>query len=110
MSRVALEVRTDGGWHRFTVRFANTAQAVAYIKAHGDRNFSEIEDEQLITESAGMFPLTQGMHELLGILYPTCHHGMDATMCLDPYGPHHWGTAEWERAMDWQYSDAPAGF
>lgn len=31
--------------------------------------------------------------------YETCHHGMNATLCLDPYGPHHFGTREWEIAM-----------
>jgi hypothetical protein len=29
----------------------------------------------------------------------TCHHNMNAIHCLDPFGPHHFGTREWEIAM-----------
>lgn len=32
----------------------------------------------------------------------TCHHGMSADLCMDPVGPHHFGTREWEMANgDW---------
>ena len=44
---------------------------------------------------------------LLEFLYPVCEHGLSADLC---YGPNHYMTADQERAMDWQYADAPSGF
>lgn len=29
-----------------------------------------------------------------------CHHGLDASLCMDPTGPHHFGTYEQERERD----------
>jgi hypothetical protein len=31
---------------------------------------------------------------------PICHHGMSASLCMDPVGEHHFGTREWEMAYD----------
>lgn len=30
------------------------------------------------------------------LVFPVCHHGMSAWLCMDPDGPHHWGTREQE--------------
>lgn len=45
--------------------------------------------------------------ELLDFLYPICEHGLSLDLCN---GPNHYMTADEERAMDFQYSDAPSGF
>jgi hypothetical protein len=33
-------------------------------------------------------------------LYPQCHHGMSADLCMDPYGDNHFGTREQEMARE----------
>lgn len=88
-----LEVSTQGGYHRFTVSFSNEAQALAYVKARSKtHNVYEIKDA----------PIPDSWTQLLKWLYPICHHGLALDLCMDPYGPHHFGTAEWERQ---QYGD-----
>lgn len=86
---IKLDVATQGGYHHFTVKFATEAQAIKYIVDHAsDRNVTEIEDEPVDLDR---FP------ELNKVLYPTCHHGLSAQMCMDPIGDCHFGTYEQER-------------
>lgn len=43
-------------------------------------------------------PLDGSFSQVSDLLYPMCHHMMDAQQCMDPYGEHHFGTREWEMA------------
>lgn len=104
-----------GGWTRWTAHFADADQVLAYLDRRNagldvlDRervNVEEliVEDELTGREVSGTFiggPLTPSQLRLYDHLYPTCHHGMDATMCMDPYGDNHWGTMEQEMARGW---------
>ncbi len=87
---VKMDVRTDGGYHTFTVGFSTEAQALTYI---GARQKTHVFDEIEAT------PIPRTWTELLDLLYPTCHHGLDARMCMDPIGDAHFGTREWEMAQ-----------
>ncbi len=84
---IKLEVRTQGGWHRFTATFVNEGQACWYVLTRGVRDRSYEADID-----PAEFP------RLADLLYPTCHHGMDAGLCMDPLGENHFGTREWELA------------
>lgn len=66
------------------------AVALAYVKARPDFYFSELVAEPF---SHTVFA------ELAKALYPVCEHGLDASLCMDPGGPHHFGTREWEMAF-----------
>lgn len=33
---------------------------------------------------------------LFDLLFPQCHHGLSLDLCMDPFGPHHFGTIEQE--------------
>lgn len=67
------------------------ARALAYRAARtATHNFNEAGDAPFSYET---FP------ELATTLYPQCHHGMSAELCMDPYGEHHFGTCEQERAQ-----------
>lgn len=72
----------------FTGPDADT-RAVAYMDARGRTHaFQEDQDAPLD------FVLTPAT---VAALYPVCHHGMDARLCMDPEGPHHFGTAAQDR-------------
>lgn len=87
---VALEAhRCDTGvTYRVTFQGPQAeARAVAYMDARGRTHaFREAEGTNLEA-----FPV------LADALYPLCHHGMDARLCMDPDGPHHFGTAAQDR-------------
>src|SRR4051812_31101206 len=55
-----------------------------------------------VAETAQLDPEAQALPETwvstLDVLYPTCHHGLSADLCMDPYGDFHWGTIEQELA------------
>lgn len=77
---IKLAVRTDGGWHRFTAEFATETQAIAYAAARRSTHIvAELDDR----------PIGAIHTKLLGYLYPSCEHGMDAGLCL---GPAHYAT------------------
>jgi len=84
-----LEVTRDG--HRHTVSFSTEAQALAYVGPRRSTYYFDL-----------LSDIPKDWHRISDMLYPKCHHQMDASMCMDPYGPHHFGTAEWERQ---QYGD-----
>lgn len=87
---IKLEVRTDGGYHSFTASFSTEDQALAYVARKGSvASFSEIEST----------PIPEENTKLIAMMYPTCHHGMSESLCMDPYGPHHFGTREWEMSQ-----------
>jgi hypothetical protein len=79
-----LEVTRDG--HRHTVSFSTEDQALAYVGARIKTYYFDL-----------LSDLPESWTRLGNMLYPKCHHGMDESMCMDPIGPHHFGTAEWER-------------
>ena len=104
-----------GGWTRWTVTFANPEQLLAYIerklafnRAEGNEwnfnshfSFEELEDEEneyghRIRPLVPFGPIEETILKVLEILYPQCHHGMDASLCMDPYGENHFGTREQE--------------
>jgi hypothetical protein len=107
---IALEVHICDQRRSYTARFANGDQAVEFIQQrlpssptyaldlaaypYGNHAFYELEDDPVIPPVG---PVNQDVLRLLDVLYPTCHHGMSADLCLDPIGPNHWGTAEQER-------------
>jgi len=43
-------------------------------------------------------PVPETWTATLDVLYPTCHHGLNAELCMDPVGDFHWGTIEQELA------------
>jgi hypothetical protein len=59
-------------------------------------------DVAWVAETAAVDPAEQPVPETwtrtLENLYPTCHHGLSADLCMDPYGDHHFGTIEQELA------------
>lgn len=95
MTKVTLECWTQGGYHRFPVTFYGPkaeANALAYIDrkvAAGDFGYDEDQDQPVDYDT---------MPDLYAKIYPTCHHGMDAHLCMDPIGQNHWGTREQEMA------------
>lgn len=104
-----------GGWTKWIVECATPAQLLAYIErklafndADTEMNFSahygfeEIEDENewgdRIRVLVPFGPIEEDVLKILQVLYPQCRHGMDASMCMDPDGEHHFGTYEQELA------------
>lgn len=89
---IKINVTTPQGTH-YTASFpatdAGESQAIVWIEARPDHTFGPVEDSDMY--------LTRRLHELI---YPTCHHGMALDMCMDPYGPHHFGTREQEMARE----------
>jgi hypothetical protein len=90
---IKMNVGTQGGYHHFTVSFHTEDQALAFVGPRlSTHNFDQIDGH----------PIPEGWDRLNDLLYPVCHHGLSAQMCMDPVGDHHFGTAEWERQ---QYGD-----
>jgi hypothetical protein len=88
----------------YRATFSTQAQAITFLSARTKtHNWDEIKD--VFYPGSGSVPST--WYDLLDYLYPTCEHGMSADLC---YGPDHYMSAAQEAAMDWGYSDAPAGF
>lgn len=82
----------------FNATFSTEDQAIAFLSA---RNSTHARWES----ESNPVPLT--WTKLIDFLYPTCEHGMMADQC---YGPNHFMDADQERAMNWDYSDAPSGW
>lgn len=88
----------------YKVTFSTEAQAIAFLSARtATHNYEEIRD--VFYPGSGSVPTE--WTELLDYLYPLCEHQMSADLC---HGPDHYMSAAQEAAMDWDYSDAPAGF
>jgi hypothetical protein len=70
-----------------------SAWALAYMRARPRHHFAEAIDapNQWADRS----------QELVELLYPTCHHGLDLHLCMDPFGEEHFGTREQELANGW---------
>lgn len=88
----------------YQVTFCNQQQAIAFLSA---RSSTHAWDEIPNFRGDGLGSVPGDWHELIDFLYPTCEHGMSADLC---HGPDHFMSADQERAMGWDYSDAPAGF
>jgi hypothetical protein len=87
----------------YKVTFSTEAQAIGFLSARtSTHNWEEI---PLDGPGSGSVPTE--WFALRDYLYPTCEHGMSLDLC---YGPDHFMSAYQEQAMDWDYSDAPAGF
>lgn len=87
----------------YNVTFATEDQAIAFLTPRQSTHaFHELGADD---HSEPSVPGT--WVKLLEFLYPECEHGMDLQSC---YGPDHFMSADQERAMDWQYNDAPSGF
>ena len=87
---IKINVHTPQGTHytaSFPVTDAGEALAIVFIEARPGHTFEGGEGKYLIASP-----------RLMELLYPSCHHGMALAMCMDPYGPHHFGTYEQERA------------
>ena len=99
MAQVKMEIVKDGGWKLIPVVFASARQAIEWMDSHDAMAtwLHETEDRQ-ITEPGRIGPFTADELELHERLYPTCHHGMSAELCMDPVGDNHWGTIEQELA------------
>lgn len=65
------------------------AWALAYIAARPHIYFDSATHRPW---SASTFP---ALHDAL---HPTCHHGLAADLCMDPYGDYHFGTRDQELA------------
>lgn len=86
-----LEIHICDERRGYRATFSDEDQAIAFLERKHDRNHTwwELNDQ----------PLPRTWEKLLAYLYPTCHHGMSADLCMDPIGPHHFGTREWEIAQ-----------
>lgn len=79
---IKLEIRTQGGYHRFVATFANQEQAIEYFERQASvASFSEVEGA----------PISGNHTRLLAVLYPTCEHGLSESLC---YGPAHYASDE----------------
>lgn len=67
-------------------------RALAYMSARKGLHFAAVEDRPF---SFNAFP------RLEDVLYPQCHHGLDLSLCMDPYGDAHFGTREQKLAQGW---------
>jgi hypothetical protein len=67
-------------------------RALAYVSARKGLHFGDVYDLPFSYEA---FP------RMADALHPQCHHGMDASLCMDPYGQNHFGTREHELANGW---------
>jgi hypothetical protein len=87
---IKIDVHTPQGTHyvaSFPATDAGEAQAIAFIENRPDHTCREAEGNADLIASP----------RLMELLYPLCHHGMALDLCMDPYGPHHFGTYEQER-------------
>lgn len=66
--------------------------ALAYMAARPTYHFDQVIEAPFCSVA---YPT------LYATLYPTCDHGMDASLCMDPYGPNHFGTLDQELAHGW---------
>lgn len=66
--------------------------ALAYMSARKGLHFSEVFDRPFCHIT---YP------RMADALYPQCHHGLDLSLCMDPYGDAHFGTREQELANGW---------
>lgn len=91
MSELTLRVHHCANGHSYNAVFTGPQaqdHAVAFIERKSSTcAFFESEDA----------PLDERHSKVINKLYPTCHHGMDGNQCMDPIGPHHFGTYEQER-------------
>jgi len=89
----------------YNVTFSTEAQAIAFLEPKSKTHtWWELNTENS-AGATGSVPAT--WTKLEEFLYPTCEHGMDLQSC---YGPQHFMSADQERAMGWDHSDAPSGF
>ena len=87
----------------YNVTFSTEAQALIFLAVRvSTHNWWELN-----TENGGPGSVPATWTQLLDYLYPVCEHGLSADLC---HGPNHYMSADEERAMDFQYADAPAGF
>lgn len=108
MADVTLTFVAQGGWVQCAVTFPSAEVALATLKrwhaediaaGHGySQVWAQEDEDSQVYPSDRIGPVSKGEFDLLDYLYPTCHHGMDLQLCMDPYGPHHWGTMEQELA------------
>lgn len=81
-AEIKMEIRTQGGWHRYVAVFATEDQAIGFYESHiKTASMSEMESA----------PVSEHYTRLLAILYPKCHHGMSVFLC---YGPQHYASDE----------------
>lgn len=87
------------------VGFSTEAQFLAYFTP---RRSTHNVFEAACDDTEGRYtPMPVGWAGGQEALYPICEHGLSLDLCS---GPNHYMTADQERAMNWQYADAPSGF
>jgi len=91
--------------HTYDVIFVNDEVAAKFVSRKRNQvNVAFVaETAQFDTEVS---PVPETWTRTLDVLYPTCHHGLSADLCMDPVGDHHWGTREWEMAQG-DFDDSP---
>lgn len=96
VTQATLEVHISAERRNYQVTFAREQDAIDFLaRKAATCVFYEINDED---GEQGSIP--PEWTELLAAMYPQCHHQMSASMCMDPYGPHHFGTYEQERQRE----------
>lgn len=93
----SLVIEVHWGGYPYQATFQGPRAEDIALKFLADRpghKFAPIEGHDIDVEA---FP------RIVEAIWPVCHHGMSADLCMDPVGPHHFGTAEWERQHygDW---------
>lgn len=100
---IALEIHICDQRRSYVAKFSTEDQAVRFVQARQSTHaISEVAEMDKSAE-----PVPVEWTRLLDLLYPMCEHQMSLSSC---YGPDHFMSADQERAMGWDYSDAPAGF
>lgn len=87
----------------YNVTFSTQDQLVDFLSARSSTHAWW----ELNTENGGPGSVPVTWTRALEFLYPVCEHGLSLELC---YGPDHYMSADQERAMGWEYSDAPRGF
>jgi hypothetical protein len=83
--------------HQYSATFVSDDVAAQFVSRKRNQvNVAFVAETAAIDPEVA--PVPETWTKTLDVLYPTCHHGLSAELCMDPYGDNHWGTIEQELA------------
>lgn len=89
-----IRASADGGYHWYRVTFAREEDAVSFYDRKARTHVIDLMNDDVET-------IPEDWSTFYDRMYPTCHHGLDGRACMDPDGPHHFGTREQEMERGW---------
>lgn len=104
LSMIFLYSQANGARARL-VGFSTEAQLLAYVTPR--RRTHHVWEAAADDKDDRYAPMPVAWAAAQDLLYPTCEHGLSLELC---HGPDHYMSADQERAMGWEYADAPSGF